>query len=318
MKIGGLIPVLLFLLLIGPAAALTVEAAGVSSYSIAAEEGMVIYQITVNDLPIGTNQTHTLNVGGSSYLLEIGTYDEWGYKNADVTLTYPNGTSQTDHVSALALLVNAYKTNIQYVFPQIYSGSGYFTIDLVLGLTPVSASFNGGAQGWHPSNSLAFTSASGNVGGVTTIYVEQMTKKEFKENVVNYNPIHGITNLGSQVFQWSWSGVLGFISMIPVIGPVMVSLIDLMGGAISTGWYWLHFVVVNFPAVLAGVECLILMMAVINAGSGKSQFKKLASNLYQYNLAFALGVIGLVNIVWGWTKSAIETVAAIIQALKPI
>ena len=313
-----LFPVLLCLMLIMPASALTITAEGVSSYSVVPETGYVIYQITVNDLPIGTNQTHTLVSGSGTYLLTIGTYDEWGYKNADITLTLPNGSVQTAHASALGLLIQNYKTNIQYVYPQAYSYGGILTVDLVLGLSPASATFNSGAIGWTPANTLAFTAASGNVGGSTTIYVEEMPTEDFKKNVLKYNPIYGLGNLAGQVFQWSWSAVLGFVSMIPVIGPVMVNLINTMGGIISTGFYWLNFTVSNFPAILCGVECLILMMAVINAPKGKNSFKKLASNIYQYNVAFVVGIISLVSLVWTWTKGAVEMIAAVVGALKPI
>lgn len=313
------IPVLLLLLILaGPAAALTITAEGVSSYSTVAEDGYVIYQITVNDLPIGTNQTHVLMANGQPYLLTIGTYEEWGYRNADVSLTLPNGSVQTAHVSALGILVSRYKTTIQYVFPQSYSGTDYWTIHLVLGLTPTTASFNAGAMGFDPSTSLAFTSASGELGDSTDIFIEEMSAEEFEENVVNYNPVYGIGNLGSQVFQWSWNAVLGFISMIPVIGPVMVNLINTMGGIISVGYYWLNFVVSNFPAILCGVEALILMMAVINAGNGKNSFSRLARNFYRYNLAFMLGAIGLANTVWNWTRTGIILVAKVVEALKPI
>ena len=314
-----ILPFLLILAFLAvPVSAITMTAEGVSSYSMVADEGMVIYQITVNDLPLGTNQTHTLNVGSSAYLLEIETYKELGFNNAEITLTTPNGSVQTYHTSALGILTSNYKTNIQYVYPQSYSGSTYFTISLVIGLTPeATASFNAGATGWNPANSLAFTAASGNLGGQTTVYIEEMSAKDFEENVVNYNPLYGLSNLGSQVFQWTWDRILGFISMIPIVGPTMVILIGTMGGIISTGVYWLVFVVSNFPAVLCGVECIILMMAVINA-PGKNSFKKLASNIYKYNGAFVLGIIGLVEMVWSWTRTFVEMIATIVQALKPI
>lgn len=296
----------------------TLTAEGVSSYSMQADPGFVIYQITVNDIPIGTNQTHTFNTASGVYLLTIGTYDQWGWKNADVSLTLPNGSVQTAHCAALGLLINSYKTDIQYVFPQAYSAAGPLSISLVLGLTPVTASINSGALGWNPANALAFTAVSGNVGGKTTIYIEEMSMADFQNNVLKYNPLYGIKNLGSQVFQWIWDANLGFINMIPVIGPIMVSLIEIMGNVIGEGYFWLIFTIRNFPVILAGVESLILMFAVINAGSGKNSLGKLARNVYTYNLAFVLGLIGLTNIVWGWTKSAVEMVSLIVQALKPI
>lgn len=317
----GLLSILLVLLVLCSAVSAdsrTLTAPGVSSYSMVADEGYVIYQITIDDLPMETNQTHTLTAGGATYLLEIGTYKEWGWNNADITLTTPNGSTDTAHVSALGILTSSYKTTIQYVFPQSYSGSFIETIHLAIGLTPVSASFNAGAMGWNPSTTLAFTAVSGNLGGSTTVYIEEMTTEDFQENVVNYNPVYGLSNLGSQVFQWTWDTVLGFVSMIPVIGPIMVSMFSTMGGIISVGFFWLVFVVSNFPAILCGVEALILMFAVINAGKGKRSMGRLASNFYNYNVAFMLGCIGLVSTVWMWTRTVVELVASVVKAIKPI
>jgi hypothetical protein len=206
---------------------------------------------------------------------------------------------------------------IQYVNPHSYSASTpVITVNLDIGLNPLAASFNGGSI-WNPSSAIPFTAVSGNFGQITTVYIDEMTATDFQNNIVNYNPVYGLSNLGSEVFQWTWDAVLGFIGMIPVIGPAMVSLIDAMGGIISTGVFWLIFVVMNFPAILCGIECLILMMAVINA-PGKNSFKKLTDNIVNYNKAFVLGVIGLADIVWNWTRSAVEMVAAVVNALKPI
>lgn len=315
------LPVLICLMLVlfAPVSALTITAESVGSYSVAAEDGMVIYQITINELPIGTNQTHTLVSAGNVYLLSIETYDEYGWKNADITLQTPNGSTQTAHVSSLGLMINSYKTTIQYVYPQAYSGTGMLAVHLTVGLTPASAAFNAGAMGWDPSNSLAFSAASGNLGGgTTTVYVEEMTGEDFANHVTNYDPVYGLGNLGGQVFQWTWNAVLGFISMIPVIGPIMVRMIQVMGGVLGTGLFWFIFVVANFPAILAGVETLIIIMALINAGKGKNSFSKLAGNIYRYNVEFVRGILTLVDLVWSWGKSAVEMITSIVNALKPI
>lgn len=314
-----ILPILLALLMTSPASALTITAEGVSGYSVTAEPGMVIYQITVNELPIGANQTHTLTYNGYSYLLTIGTYtDSVGgvWKNADITLVSPNGT-QTVHASTLGIATQ-YKTTIQYVNPQIYSASmPIATVHLDVGMNPLDASFNGGAI-WNPSSALPFTAASGTLDGVTTVYVEEMTTGDFQNNVVKYNPVYGITNLGSQVFQWTWNSILGFVAMIPVVGPIFVQFFDVIGIVLGSVFFWLYFVVANFPMVLCGVECLIFMFAVINTGNGKNSLGRLARNVYQYNVAFVVGLIALVNVVKDWSISIVQTVASVVSALKPI
>lgn len=322
MTIPRWIPSILFciLLIVGaPVSALQITANSVSSYSVAAEDGYVIYEIIINNLPIGTNQTHVLNYNGQSFLLEINTYSEYGlWKNADITFTMPNGTVQTAHTSATTI-VGDYKTTIQPVFAQAQSLTvAFLTVDLTIGLSPASAQFSTSPLGWSPKNAIPFSSASGNFGAATDVYVTEMTTTDFQNNVVQYNPVYGLTNLGSQVFQWTWNGVLGFINMIPVIGPVFVQFLDLIGTVLPSVFFWLYFVVANFPMVLCGAECLIFMMAVINAGKGKNSLGKLARNVYQYNVAFVVGVIALVNIVKDWSISIVQTVAAAVSALKPI
>lgn len=321
MKPLWLIPVLLVLLIAAPGVSAvnsTLTAEGVSTYTFVASSGMVIYQITVNDLPIGANQSHTLNVGGNPYLLTIGTYEEWGWRNAVISLTMPNGTVQTAHASGPAIFASKYKTTIQYVWPQSYSAEAAFSINLFIGLTPTSASFYTSPSNWNPSTSLAFTSASGNFDQPTTIWVEQISEEDFKNKITKYDPLNGIWNLGGQIFQWTWDGVLGFLYMIPVIGPIAVSMIDVMGGVLGTGYYWLLFTVQNFPAILFGVETLICMMAVINCGKGPKSLGKLGSNLVAYNAMFLYAIVTLVELVFNWTVRIVEMIAAVVNALKPI
>ena len=321
MKPFWLIPVLLVVLAVSPGVSAvnsTLTAEGVSSYSFVADSGMVIYQITVNDLPIGANQSHTFNVGSNIYLLTVGTYEEWGWRNADISLTMPNGTVQTAHASGPAIFASKYKTQIQYVFPQIYSMEGAFSINLFIGMTPASASFYTAPSNWNPSTALAFTAASGNFDQPTTIYLEEMSEEDFKNNVVKYNPLYGLSHLGSQIFQWTWDTILGFLNMIPVIGPIAVSLIEIMGGILGVGWYWLLFTVQNFPAILFGVETLICMMAVINAGKGSKSLGKLGKNIVSYNAMFLYAIVVLVELVFNWTVKIVEMITSIVQALKPI
>lgn len=324
-----LMMVLVILLGIMPASAITIGGQEVSQYSFTADTGKVIYQITIDDLPIGSNQTHTLVYAGQPYLLSVNTWAgtgwETGRRFAEVTLTYPNGTQNQKTVSALGPLAGNYRTSIQPVFVQSYSQQvPVLECGLSIGVLPTTAEFVWVPQtwpaGWEGSNALPFKSASGTWTGATStkVWVEEITEEEFQKNVVNYNPVYGISNLGSQVFQWSWSMVLGFLNMIPVVGPIAVSFITMLGGLLEELWFWLEFVALNLPAIILALESLILMMAVINAGKGKRAFGRLAGNFYHYNLAVVLGMISLFTIVRdliGWT---VDLVTKVIEALKPI
>lgn len=316
---------LISLLLIAPAFATTITAENVGSYSIAATPGNVFYKIKVGDLPIGTNQTHTLIYNGNSYLLTINTWTEYGImRHAQISLTMPNGTVQTSE-SVASTIAGSYSTIIQPTMRAdssvLESGTVMFlTVDLNIGLTPASAQFSTAPMGYAPQSSLPFTAASGSFSNaqITDVYVYQVTTQDFIDTIQTYNPSAGLGDLGSAVFQWTWTGVLGFLNMIPVIGPIAISFLEMAGYVITELWYWLVFVFENLPAIILAVESLIIMMAVINAGKGSRAMGKMVSNVVNYNIAFAVGTIHFFEMVREWIVRLIEFCSSIIQALKPI
>jgi hypothetical protein len=316
---------ILLLLLTAPALASTIHAEDVGSYSITADPGNVFYKIKVGDLPIGTNQTHTFMYQGYPYLLSVNTWTSYGViKNAEISLTLPNGSTQTSTTSATTV-VGSYSTVIQ---PTVRSDSSvlesgtvtFLTVDLNIGLVPVKAQFSTAPLGYNPETSIPFTSASGSFSNsqITDVYVYQVTTKEFQDTIVNYDPSAGLNDLGSAVFQWTWASVMGFINMIPVIGPIAVSFFTMAGGIIGELWFWSQFLYINLPAILLALESLIIMMSVINAGSGKGAMGKMASNIYHYNIAVALGIITTFTFMRDWIGWAINVVASIVQSLKPL
>lgn len=310
-------------LLIVPASAeygKTLTAENVEAYSFTADDGYVIYQIIVDSLPIGTNQTHELIYNGQPFELQVETWTDWAiWKNARVTLTFPNGTQQIKTAS-LATAPGDYKTTIQPVFLQAQSVV-LLQVSLNIGLTPTEVWMNTQSSGWNPSTSIPFTVASGSFtnGETSSVFVHELTEQDFTDHVTNYDPLWGLGNLGNSVFQWAWDAVLGFINQIPIIGPLFISAMSLMGTVMTTAFYWLTFIIINFPAILLGCEVLILLMSVINA-RGK-RFKKLGSiggNLLRYNTMFVMGIVWFVTFCIDGVRTIIDTVVGIIQALKPI
>lgn len=330
MTFKDLILVLVCLMIIaGPVSASTITAENVGSYSINANPGYVFYKIKVSDLPIGTNQSHILYYNGQPFLLTIKTWKGGGWvgdlqKNAEISLTMPNGSVQTS-VTAANTIVGSYTTIIQPTFRPdssvLESATAMFlTVDLNIGLVPASAQFSTAPMGYNPESSLPFTAASGTFTDAqrANVYVYQVTTQEFIDTIQTYNPGAGIGDLGSAVFQWTWNGVLGFLNMIPVIGPIVIALLDVMGVVLTELLFWITFLVENFPAILCGIETLIVMMAAINAGKGKRSMGRFAGNIYRYNIAMVTGMITLIETARLWAVSFIELAAKVVEALKPI
>jgi hypothetical protein len=313
---------LLVVLLMAPAASAigsTITASQVSEYAVEAPSGQVIYQIIIDPLPMGTNQSHVLNYNGASFILTIGTAQSWGiYHDFDISLTHPNGTVESQHFSTTRVSGGEYKTTIQPVFSQVQSlTNAYWTIDLEVGLTPVSAGFNTQPADWLATSAIPFSAASGSLGGTTNVFVKVMTEAEFQENVLKYNPIWGFQNLVNEVFSWTWEQIIAFVSNIPVIGPHFISTFSALGTVAAFLVYWITWVILNSPLIIAGGEVLIVMAAVIMTGKD-ADGTKTAKKIYEYNVACITGFLWAFNLLWSWLSSAIQTIAAIIQGLKPI
>jgi hypothetical protein len=316
--------ILLFLLALipSPVQAVRMEALQVPQYSFDAPEGNVIYQILIDSVPMGTNQTHTLTVGSATYLLDIKSSNPYGiYYDFDIAWTLPNGTTQTIRKSITRLPGAGYKTVIQPVYMQLESA--YFvlmTVDLEIGTTnqSVTAGLNTNPQGWNPSEAIPFTSAAGTFGGTpTNVYLYSMSAADFVAHVQTYDPVYGLANLGSTVFQWAWSAVLGFINQIPIVGPQFVSLILIMGAIIQEILIWLTWIISNIPLVLAALEITIMMLAVVMAGN-KPTPARVARNIFRYNVSVAQGFLWCFTLIYTWAREFILLIAGVVNALKPL
>lgn len=313
---------LFFCITLPPVNATELTALQVPAYSFDAPSGNVIYQIIVDQMPMGANQSHTLTVGSATYFLEIATSNPYGiYYDFDIAFTFPNGTTQNVHKSATRLPGAGYKTTIQPVYVQAESLSFMvWTIDLGIGTSnsSVSAGLNTGPVGWSPTDALPFTSASGTfTGGNTNVYLYTMTVNDFTNHVLTYDPAWGLTSLGSMVFQWGWNSVIGFLNQIPVIGPQFVSTITILATIAEEILSWLIWIVTNLSMIIAALEVTIVLLAFVMAEK-KPKLETVLKNIYNYNVGAVLAFVGGFNLVYTWLRDFVELIAHTIGALKPL
>jgi hypothetical protein len=294
----------------------TITASDVSQYSLSASPGFVIYQIIVDNLPMGTNQTHVLNSNGAQFFLEIDSKNSFFiYNEFWITMTYPNGSTSTIHKTTTRISGSQYKTTIQPVFTQIQSMTNvYWTVDLQVGIAGhVSAEFNSPPADNDLEGSIPFSSVSGEFSGVTTnVYAEEMSLDDFKNNVQNYNPAFGVGNLASQVLGWSWDMALGFINMVPVIGPQLVQIITIVGNVGLTILFWLWYIATNIWLIIGAGEILLIVFAFLMAGK-RPKPERFVKNLIQYNIRSVAGFFYAINTLYRWLLPFVELIARIIR-----
>ena len=316
------IAAVLFFLTMPPVSAVEMRAMDIPSYSFDAPAGTAIYQILVDQLPMGANQSHTFKCGDATYFLKIETSNPYSiYYDFDISFTFPNGSTQKLHKSVTRMPGAGYKTNIQPVYTQAETLSFVvWTIDLEVGTSnqSVKADINTGPAGWSPSDAIPFTSAAGEFGNhKTNVFLYDMSISDFQNHVVKYDPVFGLSNLGSTVFQWTWETVLGFINQIPGIGPQLSTILELTAAIIAEIVFWLVWIVVNLPMILAAAEVTIFVCAFIFAEKNPKP-ETVLKNFFNYNKAAVLGFIWLFEKVYDWSIRFITMVATVIRALNPL
>ena len=324
MSLKHLLPLLIAcLLLTSPVYALdkgTASLENVDSYSYESDDGYVVYEVIVGELPFGTNQSHVFYMDGAEWDVDVDTWTAWAgaEKHADVTITYPNGTHSTQSASVWSVF-GTYQTVIQPVAVQSES-LAFLKVDLQVGIDPAAASMYWDIP-WSAQDAIAFDDVSGSFTGTETsdVYVYWISEDDFKSAISEYNPGAWWAAYAGDIFAWSWDMVQAIIGAIPVIGPLFLDVFGIMGIVLEQGFYWLLWIVNNFPAILLSVEALICLFAVINTpAKGRGGFYRLVRNLYMYNVLFVTGIVGIVMWVANAAKMLIDTILATIQALKPI
>ena len=313
---------LLALLLVSPVVAFdreitTIE--DVDSYSYTPTDGNIVYEIVVDSLPFGTNQTHVLTMEGGEWQVTINTWTAWSgtEKHTEVTIIAPNGTPSTQTASTWSIFEN-YWTQIQPVEIEVGTISA-LKVNIRVGLEPAGASMSYNLP-WDAQDAIAFTEVSGSFSGDETsdVLVYWTSEADFEKAIEKYDPTAWWVMYAGDIFAWSWEMVLAFLGAIPIIGPLFVSLIDIIGVVLTQGYTWALWLVVNFPAILLSVEGIIILFAIVTAGSGKNSFGKLWRNVYQYNVLFIASFIGVIMFVVNGAVTVISTIVSVVNGLKPI
>lgn len=303
----------------------TNEISDVSTYDFYPDDGYVIYEILVQSIAMGQNQTHHLYNGDSEFILAVGTYTEYGvYHNFDITITYPSGNTSTTHATWIGVSSGSYTLDIQPVFYHAQDVNYEFSVYVNVGLTnPLLVEFftlpadvcTGGdycSNFVAATSAIPFTHATGSMGETTTVYVYQITEQGFQDNIKKYNGLYGWSALSEEVVLWMYNQAIFFIGLIPVVGPIAVTMIGFIGLVLTELIFWLSWIMVRLPAILLAVETVILLCVVANSNSLKS----MGRNLIEYNRMVILGFFWLFNTILAILAWIYDLITKIIAAVK--
>ena len=319
-KKWGLLLVIVLALMVFPVGAFTtttINATNVGQYSVSASPGHYIFEIIIDSLPVGTNQTHVLNFKGYTYLLEIDTVHSYGvYNDFWVTLTYPNGTVETVE-SGQTSVFQTYKTKIQPVYMQ-QEGFTLLQIALAVGTNPTKVTFSDlEFASYDVTTAIPFTSVSGQFSGEkSTVYAYECTEYDFQNDISKGNLLPNL-NVLSGFFEWTWAGILAFVSMIPFVGSMLVPILEFIGTIGGTLIFWLSYIILNSPLIIAGGELLLIVFAFLLCGKRPTP-ERFVKTWVNYNVRSVMGFIWAVDTLRVLVLHPIDTITNIVNGLKPI
>ena len=300
LKIG--IPLLIFCLLIAPAAAVVEShVRDTYTFSATAPEDKMIDSFRVDDLEPSSTQQFVLNAYGDYYTVVLNSTKNWGSWDFNATCTYPNGTVQYEQFSKWAPLSNSY----DILFQAYWFETGWmWETQLFLTLSPITVS-----EAIIESETISFYEVSGSstclMNDVTVYFV---TAEEFEAHR-QLDPItgavEGVKSTAGYLGEAAWLAALAGTENIPGIGPYVSAGLSISGMVIGEVFWWLKFLFIdNGPLTFLTIEFFIMGEAMMASRTLVQMLKKVLRNhikVYEFFLKIA---------TW-----AISTMISIIQAI---
>ena len=271
MEVKKILLGLIVALLLIPAAAFaeTQTFSDVYFYDVSVTQGMVITQVTIDNVPIGVNQSHTFYSGPNYFTLEVNSIaDEFAGVNYHSTfqLKLNNGTVTEELTMDKYSVSHDYKLYIQMIDPlEPGAMTNLLSVNLYVGMKPLTARFD------LPPNfgsylEIPMTRVTGNTGAYTTVYVTQDTFEAW-QSLTSGSISHYVEEATGLVI----GAVLAAIALIPFVGPYFVSFLSFTGSFLSEGTFWITYVLINFLGLFFAAEAFIMMIACTNGRFNPAQ-----------------------------------------------
>lgn len=309
MEIKTILIGLILALMLIPAGAMaeTSVLENVNFYDVSVDEGMVIDQITIDNVAVGINQSHTFYSGPIWYTLQVGSVaDEFAGVNYHSTfvLKFTNGSATEEITLDKYSPSHDYKLYIQMMDP-LEPGAlpNLLSVNLYVGMKPLTARFDL-PPNFGSYTEIPMTRVAGSTGDYTNVYVTQDTYDTW-ESVTKGSLQHIV----EEAVDISLNAVLSLIGLIPFVGPHFVTFLKFSGMFLVEGLFWIGYIVTNFIGLFFAAQAFICMIACIAARFDPSLTIK---NIIQYNV----GIFHFVQMVYSGLHSLVINIIQAIGSLK--
>lgn len=276
-----------------------------------------------------SNVNLTLNKYGETYLLNVSAHRSYlSYCQFDITLTNPNGSIETKHLSNVAPFANDYALHIQSYWWEVNSSlSQALDLKLYTSLLPLKAQLTYMGSPW--SNGTYFPSDTPDLGDYTVIpfsHIGIVSDSYFDTTIYACTPeeladqqnndiLASWSNAAGDFFTWSWSNLLTFVEKIPLVGGHISAVLVLTTMTLSSIIFYTKLLFIDYSeTTFLTIEFFILSYSFTKKGTFWTQIKRVVDchvKIIELTIDTAQAAVNLFT-------SIINAVASIIQALKPI
>jgi hypothetical protein len=276
-------------------------------YDVSVTQGMVITQVTIDNVPIGVNQSHTFYSGPDYFTLEVNSIaDEFAGVNYHSTfqLKLNNGTVTEELTMDKYSVSHDYKLYIQMIDPlEPGAMTNLLSVNLYVGMKPLTARFDL-PPNFGSYTEIPMTRVSGSTGAYTNVYVTQDTYEDFIS--LSQGSISHIVEEATGI---AISAILSLIALIPFVGPHFVNFLTFSGTFLGEGGFWIGFVIANFLGLLFAAQSIIIMIACVN---GRFNPSKSIERIIAYNV----GIVHFIRLVYETLYNLILQTIQAIGSLK--
>lgn len=299
-----------------------------TSYSLSAPDDLCISGFDADSILPDFNYSAVMNSYGDMYTLNItGTKNWYGRWNFNVSMTDPNGTTTSKHLSTVALAARTCDISVQYAFTNT-APLEWANVDLYVGLLPLRASFTNLLSA-DPNSTLAgvfddelyytrlmFSNLTYACDSPADLTIYCSTEEEFQQQVKESISAYA-KELSGDFFTWSWNAILRFVSMIPFIGDDLVTAILIASYIIDEIFFYFNLFFIQY------VETTILTLEffIVTYSLHRTKTRspvKLVKNVVSDHIAVFEFIIEKARFAIDLLIRIVHAIASIVQSLKPI
>ncbi|SFM90266.1 hypothetical protein [Methanolobus profundi] len=272
-----------------------------------------IVSVNLDNIDANFNSTTVLDAFGKEYFIYVNNTKSRGWWVYDVTLVYPNGTSESYTISDLQPIAFDTDIKIQYYYSEASASDFNLDVDVYVGILPLSATFeNIGLFG----EVVVFDNVQSSCDNYFDIKVTYVDAEEYEE--IQGSSITDYFSSFDELFSWAWSSILSFVEKVPGVGPYLSDSLEISVLIIDDVFFYFNLFFVEYlETTILTIEFFILSASIIKTQKDDNIFVIIDTilsthkNVIEFVFKIAVGSVSIFIDI-------IKMIAAMVSSIKPL